>query len=590
MSDFLKQINEDIEEYQKKYPNVSNIEKAEWAFNFWVLDKLYSIDDQLIEEQIVEYNDKGVDCYVWHEDTRDLYLIQNKFYSSGTMLSTDYIRYDFLVRAIDALDEGKYSRSPELQQIYTNYKDEPDFSIHQRLYVTNNNALTSEILDILSDYNTKYTNRDVKAFSLDDIEIEYFGEPVREKKKLFFDVKTKNSGTILNINTKDYGLDLNIDAKYVFTPILSLYELIDKARKEKYPIFDANIRDYLGATGTVNKGIVSTLKDSKERKNFFYYNNGITMIVKKVEPAKTVGGVCTVGVLNPQIVNGCQTVSTIYETLNSYPMNLRYSEFKDTYVMLKILEIPDDSREMEILNNNIVKFNNSQNAINQKTFVASSSEFLRLQNEFERKGLLICIKQSDKHTFSLKYPKPTELKNNNSELIKRFGIKDLNATKDYYIDLEKLLQVIVAFKGTPIDAIQNKSKLLKPGTSQNSMAIEFIKGEVSINEIVDLYLLYFRAEQEKKNNDKIKFNPFQLIYCFSRYTCNNGETDKIHMALGSEEEVNKILKFYMLALNTYYVEWKGKDQGKEYNDMIKSQMDLGLLDKCKEIVESIPML
>jgi len=83
MSDFKKQIEEDIADYAEKYPNLANIKKPEWAFNFWVLDKLFSEDEQLIEEKIVDYDDKGIDCYVWHEDMKDLYLIQNKFYSEG---------------------------------------------------------------------------------------------------------------------------------------------------------------------------------------------------------------------------------------------------------------------------------------------------------------------------------------------------------------------------------------------------------------------------------------------------------------------------------------------------------------------------
>ena len=36
MSDFRKQIHEDIKEYQTKFPNIKNIEKDEWVFNYWI--------------------------------------------------------------------------------------------------------------------------------------------------------------------------------------------------------------------------------------------------------------------------------------------------------------------------------------------------------------------------------------------------------------------------------------------------------------------------------------------------------------------------------------------------------------------------
>ena len=42
---------------------------------------------------------------------------------------------------------------------------------------------------------------------------------------------------------------------------------------------------------------------------------------------------------NPQIVNGCQTVNSIYESLKNEDPETIEKEYKDTFVMLKILEI-----------------------------------------------------------------------------------------------------------------------------------------------------------------------------------------------------------------------------------------------------------
>ena len=55
MTEFINQINEDIKEYQERYPHMANMNKNEWAFNFWVLDKLYKEDEQLKEDKIIEY-------------------------------------------------------------------------------------------------------------------------------------------------------------------------------------------------------------------------------------------------------------------------------------------------------------------------------------------------------------------------------------------------------------------------------------------------------------------------------------------------------------------------------------------------------
>ena len=588
MSDIKRQIQEDLSEYCEKYPNIKNIQKPEWAFNFWILDKLFSEDENLIEEKIVDYNDKGIDCYVWHEDLHDLYLIQNKYFSEGTTLSNDYIQNDFLTRAIGALEKGTYTRCPELQKIYNQFCLEDDFTVHFHLYVTNNDCKTQTIMDGIAKYNATNKNKIAHIYSLDDIEKLYFQSPITDKKSMTYEIRTINKGTILNVNTDAYKMTQAIDAKYVLVPVYNLYQMYQKAIKTNYPIFDANIREYLGATGSVNKRIMETLKDPKDRINFFYYNNGITIIADDISSVVTQGGLATFTVKNPQIVNGCQTVSTIHETLSSLPASTLEQEFKDTYVMLKVLKIPGNDDSMKKLYQDIVTYNNSQNAINQKTFVASSNEFKRVQDEFERKGFLVCIKQSDKHQFSVKYKVPTPLINANNEIIKKFGIKNLSKTKDFYIDLEKFLQVILAYVSTTRDAIQNKSRLLKVNSEQNKAVVDFIKNpDVTINAMLDLYLLYLRAEQEKKASDDGKMPiPLYLIHCFAHYDCKDNAT-KICDLLKSEDDVNRIIKLYKATISGYYLEWKNVNDNKDYNTMIKSVMDYSLMDKQRTIFEAL---
>jgi hypothetical protein len=95
MSDFKKQIIEDIRAYQEDYPYIANIEKDEWAFNYWILDKLFYEESELIEEKIIDYHDMGIDAYEIYEDTKEIYLIQNKFYSDSTSITAEYVKNDF---------------------------------------------------------------------------------------------------------------------------------------------------------------------------------------------------------------------------------------------------------------------------------------------------------------------------------------------------------------------------------------------------------------------------------------------------------------------------------------------------------------
>ena len=590
MADFRTQLSEDFEDYRAKYPNITNLAKDEWAFNFWILDNLFSVDEDVIETNIVDYNDKGIDCFVWHEDLHDLYLIQNKFYSDGTKVTVDYIQNDFLTRAIGALEKGTYTRSKELQDIFTKYSGEEDFNVHFHLYVTNNTSKTQTVVDSLANFNALYASKryDAKLFSLDDIQELYYKEPIEDKKSFKYTIQTINKGTILNVDNEAYKMTLALDAKYVLTPVTVIYYMYKKAKEKHYPLFDENIREYLGSTGSVNKKIVATLKDPKDRANFFFYNNGITMIVSDMsgESFSPSNQKRVFDVSDPQIVNGCQTVSTIYEALSSLPESSLEKEFSDTFVMIKILKIPANNDGLKTLYKNIVTYNNSQNSINEKTFVAIQDVFRHIQREFEWRGLLVCIKQSDKNTYSEKYKTATPLLNNCKEKLDMFGLTGYSKTKDFFVDLEKLLQVILAFVNTPLDAIQNKSKLLKDQTTQNKTVVDFIKNSKHTNnDLFALYLLYLRAEQEKKNGDGKVPNPFYLLYCFAKYEYSTS-SQTIDQILKDFDTIDAIVKKYRVVLAIYYKKW-AKNTGKEYNDMIKSNVDLALLDECKSDAEQM---
>ena len=53
MNSFKTQIDEDIKVYQEKYPAHHNMQKAEWAFNYWVLDKFFNEEEELIFDKII---------------------------------------------------------------------------------------------------------------------------------------------------------------------------------------------------------------------------------------------------------------------------------------------------------------------------------------------------------------------------------------------------------------------------------------------------------------------------------------------------------------------------------------------------------
>lgn len=585
MSDFKKQIEEDIKEYQENYKYIDNIEKDEWAFNYWVLDKLFYEDEELVEEKIVDYHDLGIDAYEIYGDTKDIFLIQNKYYGETTGITAEYVKNDFLLRAITALENGTYKKSDELQGAFSKYKDNAEFTVHLQLFVTNN-IHNKEADEYVKKFNVSHPKYIAKIFYLNDIEERYYGETQQIKKNISVKVESVNKGTILNINTEGYKLENVIDARYVLTPVVSVYRLYRDSIEKSYPIFDKNIREYLGNKG-VNKSIYQTLLDEEDRKNFFYYNNGITVICDKMTKIVTQPSDYNMNAAfridNPQIVNGCQTVNSIYEALKNIDPDKLEKDFKDTFVMLKILEIDRDNSGDDKLYKDIVKYTNSQNSIDEKTFVANTDTFIRLQNEFESKGFLLLIKQSDKNKFANKYRVSTKLKELSSERINRFGLNEVKKASDVYIPLEKFLQVINAFVAGGYVAYVKKSSMLKFGSEQYQTAINFIKNGFVTNEVMlDLYMLYKRAEQTKKEkNDSRTPIPYYLIDGFAKYECEGRRPEKIVEQLSDKDKINKVVNLYTAVSKAYTREYS-KKFNIDYNKMIKRNVEYDIFDSQRD--------
>ena len=600
--DFREQIREDIETYQEEHPGMTNLKKEEWAFNYWVLDKLFGEDEDEIENKIIDYHDFGVDCYVWHEESQDLYLIQNKFYNDNSRVDSNYIR-NCLSDAFGQLSQGTFTRCDEVQRIFNNHyrKDNNmDFRIHHYFYVTNN-EITDSTRKVISQFNDTYSDRDAQIFDLNDIEEAYYGTPKVSKTNLDIELATVNKGTRLTIRSDDYGIDLPIDGMYAMVPVYNLYEALVKAKEASYPIFDANIREYLGHTGRINKRIVETLKSPLERNRFFFYNNGITIICDEIKNEQIMSqkdssnkGLRVFTIVNPQIVNGCQTVSSIEHVLQDVPEDRLREEFEDVFVMAKILELPKDNDEMRSLRENIVRYNNSQNSIDEKTFEAINELFVSYQKNFEEKGFLLLIKQSDAHMFEKKYPQPSKLIDKNHELLEKFGLQDsLTRTKHFEIKLDKFLQVMLAFYGDGQQAFQKKGNLLKKDSAQYNLVTNALKvsnSGMTVQLALEMYLLYLRAEQEKKANKEDGKVPitWYMFESIAKFDCEDGtKVENLSKLLENKESIDDLIKTYTGVSKLYLQGYANNNPGKEYNAMIKEKLDLG---KVKEHLELLKVL
>ena len=129
-------------------------------------------------------------------------------------------------------------------------------------------------------------------------------------------------------------------------------------------LFESNIRDYLGGT-PVNRDILQTLKRDDEEVDFWWLNNGITLLASHAVVAGK-----QLSLENVQIVNGLQTTESIYRHFSS-----QHNETEDDRAVLIKIVVTDDNE----VRDRIIKATNYQTAVS----LASLRATEKIQRDIE---------------------------------------------------------------------------------------------------------------------------------------------------------------------------------------------------------------
>ncbi|WP_062349894.1 AIPR family protein [Bacillus kwashiorkori] len=141
-------------------------------------------------------------------------------------------------------------------------------------------------------------------------------------------------------------------------------------------IFEANVRDYQGKT-TVNKEIAETLEEMNTEEDFWWLNNGITMLANKIDQKSTK----VFEIKNPEIVNGLQTSTEIYNYFTSKAGELEEITENRRILIRIIVPNSDASRD------NIILATNSQTAIPKAILRGTDSIHREIENYLKTKDL-----------------------------------------------------------------------------------------------------------------------------------------------------------------------------------------------------------
>lgn len=315
----------------------SSTEKGK-KFLTWAITRLVDASEDEIKNQIIDgSNDMGIDAWIKPDIEKE---------GEGTI----------------QLFQGKYNTSHDESEILKFEKDVEDF-LNLKLEQIPRDEL-KRLHNMIKDENLV-----PELYYLTDQEIEYKSKNPKLNVFGINQIVEKLHTDLVGI-PKNISENLKIEKSFEFENSLigtiELSELRKFLEKTKSYIYESNIRKYLQKT-KINKGLAKTLEINA--KDVFYYNNGITMVVKDYQKQDD-----SLKLLEPQIVNGAQTSQTIFEKLPLIS-NIQGS------ILITIIKA--DNRTVR---NDITRFRNSQNAVKGKDLLSLEAFHTAIRGQLKEIG------------------------------------------------------------------------------------------------------------------------------------------------------------------------------------------------------------
>lgn len=360
MYDFIKgQISADY--FKQKFANDGQ------RFVAWYLRNILFRDMNETRDDITDgADDKQIDALIIDDDKSLVRIVQGKFTQGGSVdaeplreVFSSWLQIKDLARLQNVANPKLARKLAEL----ANALDE-DYEISFELITTG--TLTDAAQHDLQTFQeelAKLSENEAFDATIHVIDAEEL------KRRYDYAIETDNP----SIN---YKLQLT-GVQYMFheiagTPVviaaLPLKECIKLPGIKDGTLFQKNVRQSLGSSNAVNKGIRSSILGDK-RSDFFFFHNGVTALCNKMQMD---GETLTLSGLS--IVNGCQSLNTILSCSETV------KKVDDAFILFRFYEIPQRDRADKISINT-----NSQSAVKARDLRSNDKRVLAIKKAFELK-------------------------------------------------------------------------------------------------------------------------------------------------------------------------------------------------------------
>jgi hypothetical protein len=265
----------------------------------------------------------------------------------------DAIRY-----LLEDSNEKANERVQQLRAYVLNSKDAEDFQL--KLYLVVFGRLKPNALEQFKKIKAQYDSERVTLIlqELDDLAEEFLLGANKSDVEISFPLRTNVEEML---RSPDYC--------YFLANARDLYSAFVEYG---WRIFDLNVRMEI-RNSDINEEIVNSLKHPKSRKRFHHYNNGLIIIAKNYRIREREGKVQVTG---GQIINGLQTVKSIYNAVKSGEVKIEEID-KECVVQVKLIKTTDND-----LASRIVRSTNNQNPMAPRNLRSNSSEQKSLRRDF----------------------------------------------------------------------------------------------------------------------------------------------------------------------------------------------------------------
>lgn len=365
--------------FKKNKSNVNNCKSR--AFLIWFL-KFYGKTDQYIQHITDGDGDHSCDIIFDAYDNQEnhiYYIVQSKWNIKSKCHSSvekaqvlqAINEFDSIIRGHKLTTENKTYQA-KVEELQEHIKHNGEIKI---IYLT----LCSPNKDTEDNINAFLLNHKKTSFEWIDLErlkIDYINrkykeiEPINPLSK-YYNPEEENIELSIKQHTGGRSF-IHIDKPFeAFVFLLKPSTIYNLFEKYGLLLFQKNVRNPL-MVSELNQQIEKTITDNPAF--FWYYNNGLTAITYLLPEIRNEAETATVTGL--QIINGAQTVYSIYKAYKDASPVKRQIMDSESFVTLRILK--SGGKDFDL---NVTRFTNSQNPVSDRDFVANDEVQKRLQEE-----------------------------------------------------------------------------------------------------------------------------------------------------------------------------------------------------------------